>query len=405
MWIDDVDSEEAVAINALSPGSQRYCCVGDGVAQTYQLRGCFCGQNPCVCGDTSCPCKQNLDVCQPTVSGVVPGQLLVEISSAHGLLSWYPPPGRQVMSDVNFFTLKNGVGQSLESCLKGPNIVFGGFGLCATQCADQLACARNNSRLIMRARKGALQDGITKGYLSYLGSQDYFGMDSIRVWVSDQGFTDECYADLLAWATGVVQVLPVRIVGVNDNPVVSSAEGLLDYSSKATCIFDILNPAQKSVNCLNSSRVPSNQAPLTVYDVDITAGGTPNATMQISIGRAGAGQFQLTSIAEETSYVQTVDESGMVSLIVSGGLEGINSALGSLYYRPGAGFLGYCPFTLTVWDNGNWGECSGDHECGQSQPCVNYRTAEPHIPDVVRSATQVRHPSFAPPFRTLSFGS
>jgi hypothetical protein len=292
------------------------------------------------------------------------------------------------MSDVYFFALKP-PWKSLEECLKDSRIAFDGFSVCATECIDQLACARNSSRLIMRARKGALQDGITKGYLSYIGSQDFFGLDNIRIWVSDQGFTDECYADIESWASGVVQVLPVRVVAVNDNPTISGEAGLLDYSSKAECIFDIMKPALASVNCQNSSRVPYNSAPLMVRDVDISAAGAPNATMQITIGRVGAGRFQLTTIAQGTSYIQSTGDDGMVSLIITGGLGGINSALASLFFSPGNGFLGYCPLTLSVWDNGNWGECSGNHECGHSKPCNNYRAAESHLPDVVRTATRV----------------
>ena len=392
LWIDDPDSEEAVIIAALAKGQQRYCCLGSGVAPAYQRRGCFCGENPCVCGDVSCPCQQNLDVCQPTVSGVYPGQLVVEMSSINGLLSWYPLPGRPVLSTITFFELKSGVGASLEDCLQSSNIPTAGFGYCATQCADQATCSRNVSRLILKGSKTALQQGISDGYLSYLGSENYFGLDTIRIWVSDQGFTDECYSDVVAWRHGAVQELPVRVIGVNDAPVVSAAPLLLDYSSSATCKFDILNPPEDGGNCLNISRVPPSSKPLTVYDVDIDSGGTPNATMILSLGRVGAGRFQLTTIAQDTSYLQAVvGSSGMISLTVSGtgGLSGINTALATLFFSAGTGFLGYCPFTLTVQDNGNWGECSGEHTCGQAEPCFNYRTAAPHVPDVVRSTTQV----------------
>jgi hypothetical protein len=389
LWVDDVDSEEAVTIYNIAPNRQRYCCIGGGVLPEFQRRGCFCGQSPCVCGNKSCPCQQDLDVCRSAESGVYPGQLVMEISAKTGRLSWYPPPGRPAMSDITFMALAPGAGASLEQCLKSPGVRVSGFRHCAAPCANQAACPRNASRLIVRGRTTALQDGISKGYLSYLGAQDSFGLDAVRVWVSDQGFTDECYSDLEAWGSGVVQNIPVRVVGVNDNPVISTPSFLLDYSSSARCVNDILDPAQEGSNCLNLSRVPPRGLPLTVRDVDIDAGGTNNVTMMLSVGRAQAGRFQLGAVAQGMSYLQSSDDAGLVSMLITGTLSGLNQALLSLFFDPGSSFLGYCPFVLTVWDNGNWGECSGEHECGHSAPCSNYRTASPHVPDIVRSTVQV----------------
>jgi hypothetical protein len=293
------------------------------------------------------------------------------------------------MSDITFLTLTPDAGASLEACLKTSDIQTLGFRRCAVPCENQLVCPRNASRLILRGRTTALQTGISKGYLSYLGAQDKFGLDMLRVWVSDQGFTDECYSDLTAWTSGVVQNIPVRVVGVNDNPVISTPGFLLDYSSSAPCVYDLLDPPQDGGNCLNVSRVPPRGPPLTVRDVDIDAGGTNNVTMMLTVGRALAGRFQLGAIAQGMSYLQSVDDNRVVSMLVSGSLGGLNQALQTLYFDPGNSFLGYCPFTLTVWDNGNWGECSGDHECGHGAPCSNYRTAGPHVSDIVRSTVQV----------------
>ena len=39
---------------------------------------------------------------------------------------------------------------------------------------------------------------------------------------------------------------------------------------------------------------------------------------------------------------------------------------------------GFLPLKVTADDNGNYGECNGDHECGQDKPCLNHLTAEPH---------------------------
>jgi hypothetical protein len=396
LWVDDVDSEEAVTIYNLAPNRQRYCCIGDGVLPEFQRRGCLCGQKPCICGNVSCPCQQDLNVCRSAESGVYPGQLIMEISAEIGRLSWYPPPGRPIMSDITFLALVPGAGASLEQCLKRPDIRVSGFRSCATPCANQLVCPRNASRLIVRGRTKMLQDGISRGFLSYLGAQDAFGLDMVRVWVSDQGFTDECYSDLTAWASGVVQVIPVRVVGVNDNPVISTprgSTGLLDYSSGARCVYDLFDPPQDGKNCLNLSRVPPDGLPLSVRDVDIDAGKTNNVTMMLTVGRSQAGRFQLGAIAQGMSYLQSVDDEGRVSMLISGTLPGLNQALQTLFFDPGKRFLGYCPFILTVWDNGNWGECSGEHECGHSAPCGNYRTATPHVPDVVRSAKKVAlHP-------------
>eukprot|EP00961_Rhodomonas_salina_P087206 1172737-Rhodomonas_salina.1 len=92
---------------------------------------------------------------------------------------------------------------------------------------------------MMRGPKKAIQEGLIKNYLSYVGRPDQNGLDEITVWVSDQGMTDDCYQEYAAWdELSVTQKIPVRVIAVNDAPRITYPTDVLLYSKGLGCYVD-----------------------------------------------------------------------------------------------------------------------------------------------------------------------
>ena len=98
-------------------------------------------------------------------------------------------------------------------------------------CSDQSKCSQNVSRLMIRAPIIVLQSALEKGYLSYRGKPEFYGFDTMSVWVNDQGYTDECYYN----SQSATQTINIRVIGVNDPPQLSFPSSVLVYPSDLRC--------------------------------------------------------------------------------------------------------------------------------------------------------------------------
>jgi len=190
VWIEDVDSEESQ--NVEEP--RIYCCDELGPA------GCKCGQ-PCNCAGLACKCNTP-PVCQSEM--VTAGQLLVHMSVKHGVLKYFPPPGRDFFQPSDLMFLTNTTEDGMNE------------GGAMAPCENQRDCMQEVSQINIRARKTFLQTGLDQMFLTYKALPNYYGPDVLYIWVSDAGYTDECYNTSLV----AIQKINIRVVGLNDAPVI-----------------------------------------------------------------------------------------------------------------------------------------------------------------------------------------
>ena len=400
LWIDDVDSQEAILIGEMEdPPSRRYKCAGENVNQKNEDRGCFCGA-PCVCGATACDCAAP-SICFDDMTPT-PGDLIVELSVESGMLSLYPPAGRSLIPGIEFLT--NTTALSIEECvqtkesrkaMKGDLFTLT---MCAEACPDQIACMQNQSRISIRTLKSSIQEALEKAYIIYSGRPDGVGtgggLDTLRIWVSDQGMTDETYASNDALVAGTAGTVGIRVVAVNDAPTITYPSSLLIYAQGDRCFVDVNDQLRAGgINCYRGEalRVPPvetepAQSSIFISDWDLDDVEWGNLTLILRIGKPNAGRFQFLKkdalkLMVDVSFLVFKNDVDQLNLALAGPRGSINSGLPGIHYDTDASFIGYLPITVTADDNGNYGECSGDHECGQAKPCLNHRTATPHVAD------------------------
>ena len=362
-WVFDVDAQEAE--NMATP--RRFCCpsavANDG--------GCFCAE--------TCSCKQP-PVCSATFNSMppgLPGQVLINMSSSNGLLSFYPPPGRSVYptNELLFLTNLNG-------------LVVG--------CPNQLACMRNVSWIALLTSLSSFQEAVTNYFLTYRGKQYFYGRDVISIRVSDQGFTDECYSDVLT----TTETVDVRVVAVNNPPVIVSDFSVVSYAQGLRCYVDYMSFPRLAgtegldptcANTTDSNLPPGNAGnPLQFYDVDMDASKYGNMTLIFTVGslqgkHTYAGNLFLVQIIAQADiwYEQFRNSDGFRVFSIQGVLKNINNLMSNLRYDADPIFAGYVPIFVVANDMGNYGECDGNHVCGAKEvTCPNHTQAGSHNPPI-----------------------
>jgi hypothetical protein len=94
---------------------------------------------------------------------------------------------------------------------------------------------------------------------------------------------------------------------------------------------------------------------------------------------SNSGGFFFRKILENTRmWFEEFEQDGLRVSKIDGRLVEVNTVLQSLHYDANDVYQGYVPFVVSALDNYNYGECSGEHECGAQEPCVNHRLAESH---------------------------
>ena len=352
LWIHDADSEEAKRM----PSSRRWCCEEAGEM------GCTCGKS-CRCGAKLCTCSAPA-VCSNAAN---PGELLVSFEVQHGLLSFYPPPGRTMFPTADLMFIRN---------LTSKDVTEGGFD---EPCPNQLTCMRNVSRLQMRASLSTLQAGLSQMFLTYTPKPNFFGKDLLSIYVSDQGYTDECYNATL----GKREQLSIRVVGVNDAPVVRTNDKVLLYGRGQQCFFNFQDyknsqPIGLNPDCVklpNLTKVPSPDVgpSWSLEDVDMDASAYGNITLLLTNGldpgHANSGSFTLKEIPpfSDAWYSEYRNSDGLLTLEIAGKIPDVNRILQQLAYNADPSYQGYAPFMIRALDMFNSGECSGNHKCGANE--------------------------------------
>eukprot|EP00960_Hanusia_phi_P066834 766482-Hanusia_phi.AAC.10 len=250
------------------------------------------------------------------------------------------------------------------------------------------------------ATLATLEKALDQLFFSYQGKPNFYGYDTLNIIVNDQGYTDGCYnASLVAQAS-----MGIRVVGVNDNPVIESPISVQSYQKGTRCYFDFqlydvstvtgLNPTCAAQP--NASAVPVNgQNPIQFSDVDVNDVPYGNMTLILQVGNdpkkhASAGSFLLkqTQIFTTIWYSQFVGSDNLLQLQIDGTLGQLNFLMQSLAYDADPSYLGFVPFIVKIFDNYNYGSCSGEHVCGAANPpCLNPLDATPHKPPLMGTAT------------------
>ena len=394
LWINDVDSQEAVVLAQRS--KLQYAC-SDPTSENY----CTCYQ-VCRCGELACSCEQPA-ACDTT--DLPPGLLLIEMSVQHGMLTLQPPPGR---SQVPVTFMQQVTQEPIGECLtRLGSIIYEKLAECFTPCSDQVSCAINRSSLLFTIDVIQMQNVLTQKYLTYRANQYYYGPDSLTIWAIDQGYTDYSYSYVRSIADATQQTIAIRVVGVNNPPVISYPKYVLRYQGNQPCYVDYME-FSTAINCpyvtdnpqfYNYSSIPPLQGPqqatalsfpevpyITISDVDMDGTIYGNMTLVIQIGAIGtgyAGRFTISEahqFVEHFQYFNPIENRGYLEL--DGKMQYINVLMRRIYFDPNPSFQGICSFYLKAFDNNNFGECDGDHECGLDFPCDNGLEAAPHKPSV-----------------------
>lgn len=235
---------------------------------------------------------------------------------------------------------------------------------------------QNVSRIEIRTTISVLQKALEQMFLTYVPKPNYYGRDELNIYVNDQGYTDDCYNSSL----GRRETLNIRVVGVNDPPVIRASNEVLLYGKGEKCFYDfqqfaINTPVGLSNGCAfipNSTRVPPPiVGPSWAFD-DVDMDDTPfgNMTLVLIVGQmvpahTSAGTFIIKETLKFSRlwYEEYRNNDGLMQLVIQGSMAEINWLMDYLAYNADDNYQGYAPFKIIALDELNFGECSGDHAC------------------------------------------
>lgn len=375
LWIADVDAEEAEARSShVDPKCAGQC--GSVVADP-KTGCCIIDRCPKLCN------KMNL-----VSEGGLPSEVLVEFKVDYGKITFYPPPTRSQIRGITYMT-----NLSLAD-IKAPRYAI-------EKCSNQLACARNQSRIWIRTRIPNLQKALSQGFLRYVGKENWAGIDMLYIWVSDDGYSDQNYSKPLS----AEAKLPIGVIAINDDPVISypGGEGCkqrdcsnsipptlcatdpitcatvppLQYVKAQYCKNDWMLyggtdpwPTGIGAECKKSniSKIPNIQPMYEKFpmlkkkiefsDVDMNETPYGNITVVIKIGRPNAGLFQIKETFSTVSLYQYHDESEYLNLRVRGKIRDVNAMMEMIYFDALDDYSGPAPFEIVAVDNNNFGICT-----------------------------------------------
>ena len=365
LWIADVDAEEA----ELRSSNVNPRCAGQcGSVVADPTVGCciaeFC---PELCTKMKLVSERGL-----------PSEVLVALEVRVGKISFFPPPTRQLIRGITFMTNLS------VADIRAPKPAI-------EPCANQIECAKNQSKIWIRARLPKLQLAMRQGFLRYVGKQDWAGNDMLTAWVSDDGYTD---IGLQAPLTDETK-LPIGVVAINDDPSIlfPGGEGCkcdtsigkcacssvppLGYTKGVYCKNDWMKygfsdpwPLGRALECkeANLSSIPNIQPRYAAYpalsnniifdDVDMNETPFGNITVNIKIGRKNAGAFTINDIFSTVGLYQWVDMDEMLNLQVRGKMRDINALMERIFFDATDDYSGPAPFQIVAVDNNNFGICT-----------------------------------------------
>ena len=269
----------------------------------------------------------------------------IEFSARHGLVSVYPPPGRKML-DLVFYT-----NTSLKLLSEGGSVM---------PCPEQRACMQNQTRITIGASLRELQRMLRQRFVRYIANKDYFGRDELKVWVSDQGFTDRSYADELS----VTVFIPIIVLPVNDAPTISATPEVLKYDQGQICHVDFILQRRDPIpglrcRSLSDSRVPPANMEysdaILFEDVDVRDRAWGNITVTIKVQAANGGRLFFNATHPRVVFLQRIDEDDMSVMSLQGSIDHINSIMPYLRWDADLSYTGYAPLLITIMDHENSG--------------------------------------------------
>jgi len=358
VWIMDNDAEEAVIRSTYISE-----CEGDCAAPFDQVAGCCQKQNcPNLCAKISRSSRAAL-----------PSQILVSFSVDNGYISFYPPSTRPMLSGLDFLT-----NLSLVDLSNGGEIDL---------CPVQVKCMQNQTRIWIRTKISILQNALRWGYLTFSGADNFVGNIQLKIWVSDDGYSDVNLTNTLI----ATDMLIIQVIPVNNAPVVlaptgtgclcSATNGIcncgqvppLQFSSGFRCYNNWMDFSLLEVNAVlcgfpNISRIPNQRDSyqgfpdlgqnIQISDVDFQQDVSSYVTVELVLGRKGVGGFFLYETLTTVEYFQWVENDELVHLRMNGELRDINYQMTKLFLDIKPDYSGPAPIQVNVNDNKFAGVCT-----------------------------------------------
>ena len=325
---------------------------------------------------TGCCQKQNCpQLCSKLarqVTGALPSQVILALSVSDGYISFYPPSTRPMLSGLDFLTN-----------LSNSDISRGEYDLCPVQ----LTCMQNQSKIWIRSTISILQKALRWGYLTFVATNYFVGNVQLKIWISDDGYSDENLTNPLT----ATNFLTIQVIPVNNAPTViaptgtgcscSTSSGIcqcgqippLQFSSGFRCYnnwmaFPVLEINAVSCPFPNISRIPNqrdsyNNFPdlsrnIQLNDVDFFEDTSAYITVELIIGRKGVGEFFLYETLTTVEYFQWTENDELVHLKMNGELRDINYQLTKLFLDIKPDYSGPAPIQVNVNDNKFAGVCT-----------------------------------------------
>ena len=250
MWVLDADAGEAAEIfetsctmqpqmsSPLSCENDVACVINcqdpfaSGLVNSYRCVGglnagvqCAVGGAVNTCGSGEC----KLSGGQIFLSQSNLGEMIVELSVSHGKLSFYPRPPLFPKTLAPAYTILTNMTPGCMPSMPGCKSLF-------EPCADaygmtEFDCLFNVSHIWVRTTVAQLQFAIINKYITYVSDLNYFGQDTLNIFVSDQGYTSEAYDTTKT----VSQSIGITIVSINNSPMIMPPQSVLNYQRGIFC--------------------------------------------------------------------------------------------------------------------------------------------------------------------------
>jgi hypothetical protein len=414
LWVIDRDSAEAdtifrercvsephtrIALKCESDPACKIICedpFGMKLVNSYRCDGGTNDQKKCVAGAaTVCgehACKLGMGHVLRTQSN--PGELIVELTVSRGKLSFYPPPPQFPTTLAPAYTVLTNMTPGcrpsapsckylFESCIGAPGI-------------KEFDCLFNVSHLWIRTTLKELQFALVNKYITYVSDLNFFGTDTLEIFVSDQGYTSDQY-DVSKSAS---QSIRINIVPINNPPVIKPPQRI---NAEGKSVGSVL-PHQRGVFCRTSymdyagtrgtlcrspgtSKVPPfGQDPIMFSDVDLDSitracpATCGNVTLMMTFERPNSGAFRFFPTVSTLQVEEFIGLSQSRTLVISGRIRDLNSMMNNIYFDTDDVYTGYAPVTIIANDNYNYGQCDRDVLCSiydelgvQTTPCTRDR--------------------------------
>ena len=254
-------------------------------------------------------------------------------------------------------------------------------------CPVQIDCMQNKSRIWIRSTISILQNALNWGYLTFTGIHYFVGTTELKIWISDDGYTDASYTKPLSASDS----LKIQVIPVNNAPTVVAPTGTgctcspqdgicqcgqvppLQYASGYRCYnnwmdFAILNSNAISCPYPNISQIPNKKDSyqnfpelsrnIVLNDVDFAEDNSAYITVELVIGRKGVGEFFFNEILTTVEYFEWVENDELVHLRMNGELQNVNYQLTKLYLDVKSDYAGPAPIQVNVNDNKFAGVCT-----------------------------------------------